>query len=98
MSGCCCCIARAYAQCVVARRPSSSPASASTKAPVHIDAARRARGAARRTKSRCAAGVGVATGSPTPTMIHVSTAVRGPAARVSTCMPSEEATGPPSTE
>ena len=35
-----------HAQCVVARRPSSSPARASRKAPVQTEATRRARGAA----------------------------------------------------
>ena len=38
-----------HAQCVVARRPSSSPAAASTNAPVHTDVTRRLRRASRRT-------------------------------------------------
>src|SRR5262245_9912186 len=55
-------------QCVVARRPSSTPAAASTNAPLQIDASRAPRPAARRMARRIDAGTGRSTFSMPGTM------------------------------
>ncbi len=92
------CISRAIAQCVVARRPSSKPASASTKPPVQMPATRRARALARRRYASAASEAGMATGSITPATIHVSICRRGGAGSVRTLMPNDERTSPPAIE
>lgn len=56
-------------QCVVARSPSSSPASASTKAPTHTDAIRVPDSAARRSAASTRAEGGAASGEQPGTMM-----------------------------
>ncbi len=96
-SGCSSASRRQYAQCVVARPPASRPASASTTAPVHTPATRRAVPASRRRW---------VTSSPStesdpnpPTTTSVSTGPVTPArSSVSRRSPAVARIGPPPTE
>src|SRR5262249_18425279 len=61
-----------YIQCVVARRPSSSPAAASTYAPEHNDARRAPRRWARRNAAHASSGGGTSDAAGQPGTMIVS--------------------------
>ena len=83
-------------QCVTARRPSSNPAAASRKAPVHTDVTRRARPAASRTQSTYTGSALAGRTPPPPTTTNVSIGSSAAAANVrcgTTANPSDAVTG-----
>ena len=93
-AGCSCCSRRAWAQWVVAARPSSSPASARAKAPVQTPATRRDSVPASAIQPRATGER--ACGRTSPTTSSVSGCA--PIASVSIRGPSEERAGRPSSE
>src|SRR4029453_14329024 len=86
-------------QWVVARRPSSRPASASRKAPLHTEATRGARGGAARSPVASAWSLRAPAVPSPPATTRVSTGPRRPASgSVARPRPDDETTVPPGRE